>query len=565
MRQVLIVLGIHSLLAGAASGQALRTVALSGDPAPGTAVAFVAFNNAVLNNSGRVAFTGGGPAGLNGVWTDTAGTLALVALAGAVPPGMPAATYLSLSGARALLSDTDAKGAPGSVAFLAPTSTGLAIFSMEGGTLALVARDAGPAPGNPPGVFSIANGTADPVLNAHGRVAFFASVASTNPPFSYAALWSGLPSHIDMVARTVFGSPPPDGFTGFSNPVINDSGTLAGVASYRDAALGIRSGVYAGPPGFYAARATNPQQAPGLPPGVAFSTFFSAISINSLDQLAFASTLQGNGVSGDNNWSVWRSSPGPGPGVLELVAREGDAVPGAPQGVLFDDGSTVGRVPVICNAGHIAFTDQLRGPGVTSATNQAIFVRSPGPGGSLRMVARTGMDVPGLPPGTTLATIAPNSLALNARGQLVFSASVQGATFGACTLGTDTAGRLGVLFREGQVSTIRPGVQARMSAPNAVLLTGGSDGRQRNFNDTGEFVCAAGWARIGGVESGTGLFVAHPLCAADWNYDHSVNSQDFFDFLADFFAGHADFNANATTDSQDFFDFLAAFFVGCPV
>jgi hypothetical protein len=109
-------------------------------------------------------------------------------------------------------------------------------------------------------------------------------------------------------------------------------------------------------------------------------------------------------INSYNNQGIWMYNTG----TTTVVARGGDDAPG----LLSSDGVTmldylVPRWPVLFS-GKVAFQSSLRGTGVTAGANDiAVFAGTPGPGGTLTALARTGVTTgAGTPAGVPGASFA---------------------------------------------------------------------------------------------------------------------------------------------------------------
>jgi hypothetical protein len=147
--------------------------------------------------------------------------------------------------------------------------------------------------------------------------------------------------------------------------------------------------IYAGSPGSVVQVAREGDPAPGTPEGVLYRGLpFGEPVLNDAGQVAFAASLEGNGVTEANDYAIFSgqfSAP-------SLVARAGSPAPGTPAGVtyasrIFGEYS-FGLITELNVAGQMAFLAPLAGPGVTEATDAGLFFYDPVLG--TRLVVREG-------------------------------------------------------------------------------------------------------------------------------------------------------------------------------
>ncbi len=412
-----------------ASGS-LGLVARTGSPAPGTRGAV--FSNLFLgsntppalgvDSAGKVHFmariAGGDVCDCNngvldndsGWWSNAGGALALVARADSQVPGLATGVLFDTIVGPPIVA---ANGASAQLFVFKGAGVGLGngqgIMSGASAALALIARAGDPAPGLPAGTSFGFFGR--PFVDPSGATSFFASLAGAGvTPTNDDSLWAERANGLSMIVRQ--GDPAPGGglfgnpsvLSMFTNMSIRGGDKLAFSCLLSDGG----SGIFSDASGNLESVVRSGEQAPGLPAGTQFKNFgsFSFTGPIQLSVAGHVAFLSGLYTAPPSDASLWLSSPSGG---LRLVARGGDAPPGAPPGVTF---GTIGFVPIFGSlafnaSGAVAFDALLAGPGFSFGQRGLYATDATG---TLRKIVQPGdvIDVSGAGDLRTVANVSFN-------------------------------------------------------------------------------------------------------------------------------------------------------------
>lgn len=413
----------------------LRAVAFENDTMPGLKGPLTRYNLPVLNENGDAAFIGVA-GGLMGVWKEVSGDLTLVAREGDPAPGTVSATFRVFED----LIFNDA----GHVAFVAtlegvPSTDAAGIWAEDRQGLHKVVQqgDLAPVPEDPENryfgrPFAQDMSTIFPVVfNNQSQVAFYSELRFEDTSIAGEGLFMEVERELESVYSTRFpgttggfidvsnnntlndqgavgvvttaegneidvpGGPSKDDeapdtqgavFVGFGRPVINSDGALAFRGTLGGSA-GVVVGLGENTAYFNTAKgleliARENSSAPGTE--TVFNNLTGAPLLNDLGEVAFEAPLRG--APSDRSWGIWTTSGG---GVLRLVIRAGDAVPGAEQQTVFRHSSALpfAKTYVLNARDNLLFVAQMTGPSIDQSNDLAIFAEVRG---EVIMVLREG-------------------------------------------------------------------------------------------------------------------------------------------------------------------------------
>ena len=238
---------------------------------------------------------------------------------------------------------------------------------------------------------------------------------------------------------------------------------------------------YVGQPGDLHKVLQGGDQAPGCEPGVYIdveATLGFGGLLSDHGTLLVAAYLAGPGVEWDSDRAFWTGTPEN----LQLVYRDGMQAPGCDEGVRF-----VGCSSIVHNdAGEVAISANVLGPGVDTTNNSGHWVGGPG---ALVKVAREGEQVPGMPSGVTFFAVPNAGRAINTWREFPQPGYLQGPGISEANdrflfLG-DADGMLHQIAREGDPAPeAGPGVYYRTFS-NCMI------------NDRGETLCCVSYSGAG--------------------------------------------------------------------
>jgi len=214
------------------------------------------------------------------------------------------------------------------------SKTGGALWSLEPTGARLVMASGRHAPGTPDGVLFKNTGYAYGAINCHTR-SLKGTLEGTGVSASNdTGIWLEDANGLGLVVRegdATAVSGRPCRYGEINSPRLNDEGELVFISEVVDLETNAATGViWSGFPGDLRPVVTDGQHTAELPDGVVFRVARNANyspPFNNSAQMLFSSSVTGPNVDTLNDQCLWLFDPTAG---LDLVVREGDAVPGIP-------------------------------------------------------------------------------------------------------------------------------------------------------------------------------------------------------------------------------------------
>lgn len=486
--------GAHAVEVGGSA--TVRTVALSGQPAPGISpqVNFNIFNAPSINTSGQIAFhaflQGSSVSTSNdeGIWGERINGLSLAVREFSFAPPPNASNPFRGIDAPFGLSD-------GELAFTGYLTTSLvaAPYITTTSGLQQVNGPGFPVPDANGGQLANYSWVGVGVTGGHSSNALLlGGTVRHRSGTSVQGYWLYMNGGTRLVVKQ--NDQPPGAVAGatfayIGAAVVNASGQLAFQGDVSDSGFGAGKnvgGLWTNRSGSLQVLAHSGSTAAEFGAGVIYPGFERRRpSINDRSQILYHAYLEGPGITATNNQGLVVDDGGN----RRAVVQRGQSAPGTRPDLVFDR-LELGDA-VINNRGQVAFGGWVTGPNVFSYSQYGIWLEDEP--GELHAIARGGDPAPG---GGFFLIDRQQPFVLNDRGQVAFASALtdnQGRGIWA----TDRNGVLQLVMRSGSQIEVVPGDIRTVSSLDFLQLefddesTGLHDGLKSGFNNRGEIAFVA--------------------------------------------------------------------------